>query len=74
MSDESIMLFQAEVILNQPQHLEETEDITIKLVELSKIPEFLKNNDFCMCSYLMAKEFYYENINNRICTKKRKRG
>lgn len=63
LTDECLMLFQAEVSLDHKQQLESTEDIEVQIVELEKIPQLLKDEDFCMCSYLMAQSFYYKNAN-----------
>jgi len=60
MTDEKIECFEAEVELAYQQELEETEDITIQVVPLEEIIEFIDKNDFCIQSALMLKAFYYK--------------
>ena len=60
LTDETLECFEAEVKLNHKQHLDENEDIDIKLIELDKLPEFLKNNQFCLQSALSLRAFYYK--------------
>lgn len=60
LSDETIECFNAEVKLAHKQSLEETEDINIQLVELNKLPEFLKSHEFGLQSALQLRAFYYE--------------
>ena len=49
LTDETIECFYAEVALTNSQKLEETENITYELVELNKLPEFVKNNKWSVC-------------------------
>ena len=60
MTDETIECFYAEVTLTGKQHLEETESITYELIELDKLPAFVKNNKFGLQSALLLKAFFYE--------------
>ncbi len=60
LSDETIECFNAEVKLSHKQSLEETEDINIQLVELDKLPKFLKTHEFGLQSALQLRAFYFE--------------
>lgn len=65
LSDETIECFNAEVKLLHKQSLEETEDINIQLVELDKLPEFLKTHEFGLQSALQLRAFYFEKKYNQ---------
>ena len=65
LSDETIECFNAEVKLSGKQNLEETEDINIQLVELNKLPEFLKTHEFGLQSALQLRAFYFEQKYNQ---------
>lgn len=65
LSDETIECFNAEVKLSHKQSLEETEDINIQLVELDKLPEFLKTHEFGLQSALQLRAFYFEKKYNQ---------
>ncbi|PKK95786.1 MAG: hypothetical protein CVV59_01910 [Tenericutes bacterium HGW-Tenericutes-4] len=60
MSDESVSCFEAQVELVGEQHLETTEDITIKIVELDELPNLLDTEMFGMQSRLQLRAFYYK--------------
>ena len=60
MTDETIECFYAEVELTGKQHLDATESISYEIVELDKLPAFVKNNKFGLQSALMLKAFFYE--------------
>ena len=60
LTDETLECFNAEVELTLPQSLEETEDIKLQLVELDKLPDFIKTHDFGLQSALQLRAFYYE--------------
>ena len=60
LTDESIMCFEAEVKLNSKQHLDESEDIKVQTVELSKLPEMLDKYEFPLQSRLLLRTFYYK--------------
>ena len=62
LTDETLECFEAEVILTGKQNLEETEDISIKLVCLHDILNFVANNQFDMQSALMLQSFYYKTM------------
>ena len=66
LSDESIVMFNAKIKLNKAQKLEPTEDINLEIVELKNIPKFLKAHEFCLCSYLMALNFYNEKTKKQL--------
>ena len=66
LSDESIVMFNAKIKLNKAQKLEPTEDINLEIVELKNIPKFLKTHEFCLCSYLMALNFYNEKTKKQL--------
>lgn len=59
MSDESIIVFFAQVELTCVQHLEKSEDITYELVDLDNVQDFLRGKDFCAGSFLLIEYFYY---------------
>lgn len=65
LSDETIECFNAEVKLSGKQNLEETEDINIQLVQLDKLPEFLKAHEFGLQSALQLRAFYFEQKYNQ---------
>ena len=65
LTDESLTCFNAEVELNGLQHLEENEDIKLKIVKLEDLLDFVENNEFCLPSALQAQAFYFRNINTK---------
>ena len=60
MTDEKIIHYMAEVVLTGRQSLEETEEISLKIVPFDELLEFVENNEFCMSSMLLCKTFYYK--------------
>ena len=60
LTDESIMCFEAEVKLNSKQHLDDSEDIKVQVVELSKLPEMLDKYEFPVQNRLLLRAFYYK--------------
>ena len=62
MTDENISSYIAKIKLNGEQHLEDTEDITIEIVELKDVINFINNNEFCLPSALQAEVFYYKTL------------
>ena len=62
LTDENISCYFAEIEDIGEQHLEETEDITRKIIALDEIPEFLENNTVGATGNLLLQVFYYKNI------------
>lgn len=60
-SDELVVLYEAEIKLSGTQHLEDTENINIKIVKLNDVLKFVEENNFCLISELQIKNFYYKN-------------
>lgn len=60
LTDESVIVFFAQVELTGTQHLEKSEDIKYELVDLDNVQEFLKDKDFCAGSFLLIQYFYYK--------------
>lgn len=60
LTDEKIIHFLAEVVLNGRQHLEETEDIAVKSLPIDQLLEFVDSHEMCMSSMLLCKMFYYK--------------
>ncbi len=69
-SDETIECFEAEVDIAYAQALDSAEDITIKLVELNELPNFVNTHEFGLQSALQLKAFYYEQKYNKIAGEK----
>lgn len=69
-SDETIECFEAEVDLAYAQALDSAEDITIKLVELNELPNFVNTHEFGLQSALQLKAFYYEQKYNELSGEK----
>ena len=63
LTDETIVCYFAEVENFGEQHLEDTEDILLKIIELKQIPEFLNNNQVGTTASLLLQLFYYKNKN-----------
>ncbi|MBQ8430659.1 MAG: NUDIX hydrolase [Clostridia bacterium] len=64
LTDETMACFSAEIESFGTQHLEDEEDITLKTIELSQIPEFVENHKFGATGALLLLMFYYQNINS----------
>ncbi len=62
LTDENMTCYFAEIEDIGEQHLEESEDITRKIITLNEIPEFLKNNVVGLTGNLLLQVFYYKNI------------
>ena len=60
MTDEKIDCYEAQVELAYKQALEETEDITVKIIPLDRLLEFMDKNKFGLQSALQLKAFYYK--------------
>lgn len=60
LTDESLICYTAKIKLDSKQHLEDSEDISIKVVEAHDIPKMLQKNDFCLSSAILARSFYFE--------------
>ena len=58
--DESIVCFEAEVELNQKQHLDKFEDIMVKVVDLETLNKMLDAENFGLQSRLQLRGFYYK--------------
>lgn len=58
MTDECEVIYEVQVALDKQQNLEPTEKIKPVVVELSKVPQFLEEHEFCARSYLTAMQFY----------------
>lgn len=58
--DESMICFEAEVELNQQQHLDQFEDITVKVVDLEALNKMLNEENFGIQSRLQLRGFYYK--------------
>lgn len=65
LTDENITSFNAEIELSGTQHLEESEDIKLKIVKLDDVLDFINNNEFCLPSALQSQAFYYKHINDK---------
>ena len=63
LTDEKIMVFNAEVVLDKHQKLEDSEDITFFSIPFKDILSFVDSNNFGMQSALHLKMFYYKNAN-----------
>ena len=61
MTDESLECFEAEVVLDKSQHLDENEEITFVKVPFDELLNFVDSNKFCLPSALQIKMFYYKN-------------
>lgn len=57
MSDEKLACYEAEVRLVYRQSLDENENIRIKIVEVSKLENFINENNFGLLDALQLKEF-----------------
>lgn len=62
LSNEIIQCFDAEVKLDKKQKLDEIEDISIEIVELKDIIDFINTHSFCLQSSCLLSSFYYKNI------------
>ena len=62
LTDETVVCFFAEVQDFGEQHLEESEDISLQIVALEDIPEFLENNSVGVIGSLLLKLFYCKNM------------
>lgn len=60
LTDETTMCFEAEIGELGSQHLEETEDISIKIIELNKLEKFINSHSFTLKSALLLKNFIYK--------------
>ena len=60
MTDEKIDCYEAQVELVYKQSLEETEDITVKIIPVDRLLEFMDKNQFGLQSALQLKAFYYK--------------
>ncbi len=60
LTDETTACFEAEIYKLGKQHLEENEDISIKIIELDKLEKFIKTHTFSLKSALMLKNFIYK--------------
>jgi len=60
LTDESLICYTAKIRLDSKQHLEDSEDISIKVVEAHDIPKMLQENEFCLSSAILARAFYFE--------------
>ena len=58
LTDENISCYFAEIGAIGEQHLEETEDISRKIIALEDIPQFLKNNEIGATGSLLLQVFY----------------
>ena len=63
LTDETIVCYFAEVENLGEQHLEDDEDISLKIIELKQIPEFLNNNQVGTIASLLLQLFYHKNKN-----------
>ena len=61
LSDETIACYFAEIENIGTQHLEETEDISLKIIPLGEIPEFVKKNNVGVTGSLLLQLFYWMN-------------
>lgn len=57
MTDEKIALYEAEVKLVYKQSLDQNEDIKVKIIEASKLNDFLSQNHFGLLDLLQIKNF-----------------
>ena len=62
LTDENISCYFAEIGAIGEQHLEETEDISRKIIALEDIPQFLQNNEIGATGSLLLQVFYYKQI------------
>ena len=60
LTDETTMCFEAEIGELGKQYLEESEDISIKILELVKLEKFINTHTFALKSALMLKSFVYK--------------
>lgn len=60
-TDETMSCYIAEVESLGDQHLEDTEDISIKVIELDEIPEFVEKHSMGVTGTLMLQLFYIQN-------------
>ena len=61
LTDEKLECFEAEIILDKKQNLEDCEDITLRILAIDDIIDFVDNNPFCLPAGLLLKMFYYKN-------------
>lgn len=59
LADEFIKCYIAKVKLTKTQHLDETEVIKVKIIDVDEIPGLMKEDMFCLQSKLMLLAFYY---------------
>lgn len=64
MCDEALSCFEAEVELLNNQQLEETEDISVVVVDLDDLPLLLDHEEFGLQSRLQLRAFYYKHRRN----------
>lgn len=65
MTDESLECFEAEIVLDDIQHLDGFEDITLFELKLDDILDFIDTHEFDLASALLLKIFYYKNKENK---------
>lgn len=65
LTDESIVCFDAEVELTNEQHLEDTEDIELKIVNIKEIKKLVETQEFCLQSALQLLAFYYKKLGEK---------